>query len=116
MSWKWPEETDSDWKCTRAPLDSKGAPGFDKFMLHLWVNECDAANKAATTSGDEQEGWHTQLIMKFKDKTYKLQLHMSKLSPHTEWDSRTTFVTLDLEDRLAPEPGRLSYKYDPYID
>ena len=116
MSWKWPEETDGDWKCTRAPLDSEGAPGFAKFMLHLWVNECDVANKVATTSGDEQEGWNTHLIMKFKDKIYKLRLHTPRLLPHSAWDTRTTVVTLNLEDQLAPEPGRLSYKYDPYIE
>ena len=116
MSWKWPEETDSDWKCTRAPLDSEGAPGFDKFMLHLWLNECDAANKAATTSGDEQEGWHTHLIMKFKNKTYKLRLPISKLLPHLAWETRTTIITLDLEDQRAPELGKHSCRFDPHIN
>ncbi|KAH8629745.1 asparagine synthetase [Alternaria alternata] len=75
-------------------------------MLHLWVNECDAANKVANTSADEQERWHTHLIMKFKNKTYKLRLPISKLLPHLTWETRTTVITLDLEDQRAPELGR----------
>jgi hypothetical protein len=116
VGWKWPEKTDSDWESTHNPAESDAAPGFARHMLHLWVNGCDAANKEATTSEDEQETSYIRLIMKFKDKTYKLQLYMSRFLPHTAWDNRTTVVTLDLEDQLAPEPGRLSYKYDPYID
>ena len=116
MSWKWPEKTDSDWESTHDPAESDGDSGFAKHMLHLWVNGCDAANKVAIMSDDEQEGLYIRLIMKFKDKIYRLPIRMSELWPHSAWETRTTVITLDLEDQLAPEPGKHSCRLDPYID
>ena len=116
MGWKWPEKTDSDWESTHNPAESDAAPGFARHMLHLWVNGCDAASKEATTSEDEQETSYIRLIMKFKDKTFRLPIRMSELWPHSTWVTRTTVITLDLEHQLAPEPGKHSYRFCPSID